>query len=121
MAFSANQLRALRRDVDRRNLRTRQVENGRVLTYIEGWHAVAEANRIFGFDGWDRETLESRCVLAREIRGSFTAIYIARVRIKVRANGEIIIREGHGTGESHGSNPGEAHDKAIDFLLQSIG
>lgn len=20
--------------------------------YIEGWHAIAEANRIFGFDGW---------------------------------------------------------------------
>lgn len=113
MAFSATQLRALRRNVDRRNLRTRQVESGRVLTYIEGWQAIAEANRIFGFDGWDRETLESRCVLAREIRGAFTTIYIARVRIKVRADGEIIIREGHGTGESQGSNPGEAHDKAI--------
>ncbi|MBZ0147332.1 MAG: hypothetical protein K8F62_07265 [Pseudorhodoplanes sp.] len=113
MAFSATQLRALRRDVDRRNLRTRQVQNGRELTYIEGWHAIAEANRIFGFDGWDRETMESRCVLAREIRGAFTAIYIARVRIKVRADGETVIREGHGTGESQGSNPGEIHDKAV--------
>lgn len=113
MGFSANQLRALRRDVDRRNLRTRQVQNGRELTYIEGWHAIAEANRIFGFDGWDRETLESRCVLAREIRGAFTAIYVARVRIKVRADGETIIREGHGTGESKGGHPGEAHDMAI--------
>lgn len=113
MGFSANQLRALRRDVDRRNLRTRQIQNGRELTYIEGWHAIAEANRIFGFDGWDRETLESRCVLAREIRGAFTAIYVARVRIKVRAEGEIIIREGHGTGESKGGHPGEAHDMAI--------
>jgi hypothetical protein len=113
MGFSANQLRALRRDVDQRNLRTRQVESGRVLTYVEGWHSIAEANRIFGFDGWDRETLESRCVLAREIRGAFTAIYIARVRIKVRADGEAIIREGHGTGESHGTHPGEVHDKAI--------
>lgn len=113
MGFSANQLRALRRDVDRRNLRTRQVQNGRELTYIEGWHAIAEANRIFGFDGWDRETLESRCVLARDIRGAFTAIYVARVRIKVRADGETIIREGHGTGESKGGHPGEAHDMAI--------
>lgn len=113
MGFSTNQLRALRRDVDRRNLRTRQVENGRVLTYIEGWQAIAEANRIFGFDGWDRETIESRCVLAREIRGAFTAIYIARVRIKVRADGETVIREGHGTGEAQGSHPGEVHDKAV--------
>jgi hypothetical protein len=113
MAFSASQLRALRRNIDRRNLRTREVENGRVLTYIEGWQAIAEANRIFGFDGWDRETIESRCVLAREIRGAFTAIYIARVRIKVRADGETVIREGHGTGDAQGSHPGEVHDKAI--------
>ena len=26
--------------------------------YVEGWHAIAEANRIFGFDGWSRETLD---------------------------------------------------------------
>jgi hypothetical protein len=52
-------------------------------------------------------------VLAREIRGVFTAIYVARVRIKVRADGETIIREGHGTGESRGGHPGEVHDMAI--------
>ena len=28
----------------------------------EGWHVVAEANRIFGFDAWDRRTLTARCV-----------------------------------------------------------
>lgn len=30
---------------------------------------------------WNRETVDSRCVLARENRGSFLAVYIARVRI----------------------------------------
>ena len=25
---------------------------GRSLAYLEGWQAIAEANRIFGFDGW---------------------------------------------------------------------
>jgi hypothetical protein len=39
---------------------------------------ISEANRIFGFDGWSRETLESRKVLSRETRGTFLAIYIAR-------------------------------------------
>src|SRR5262245_49254735 len=43
----------------------------RQLSYIEGWYAISEANRIFGFDGWSRETVESRCVLARENRGAF--------------------------------------------------
>ena len=45
------------------------------------WYAISEANRIFGFDGWNRETIESRCVLARENRGTFLAVYIARVRV----------------------------------------
>ncbi len=40
------------------------------MCYIEGWHAIAEANRIFGFDAWNRETVESRCVLSRESKGS---------------------------------------------------
>ena len=112
MGFSAKQTKALKRDLDRRHIRTREA-NGRELSYIEGWYAVTEANRIFGFDGWNRETLESRCVLARENRGSFLAVYIARVRITVHADGATIIREGHGTGEGRGTSPGEAHDFAL--------
>ena len=60
-----------------------------------------------------RETVESRCVLARENRGTFLAVYIARVRITVHANGSTTIREGHGTGESRGTSPGEVHDIAL--------
>ena len=69
MGFSAKQVQALRRNLDHRHVRTREA-NGRELSYIEGWYAISEANRIFGFDGWNRETVESRCVLARENRGS---------------------------------------------------
>ena len=60
-----------------------------------------------------RETIESRCVLARENRGSFLAIYIAKVRITVHADGSTTIREGHGTGEGRGTSPGEVHDIAL--------
>ena len=84
MGFSAKQVQALRRSLNRRHVRTREA-NGRELSYIEGWYAISEANRIFGFDGWNRETVESRCVLARENRGSFLAVYIAKVRITVHA------------------------------------
>ena len=82
-------------------------------SYVEGWYALSEANRIFGFDGWNRETLESRCVLARESRGTFIAVYIAKVRITVRAHNTTIVREGHGSGEGRGSSPGEVHDIAL--------
>jgi len=112
MGFSAKQMQALKRDLDHGHVRTREA-NGRELSYIEGWYAITEANRIFGFDGWNRETIESRCVLARENRGTFVAVYIARVRITVHADGATIIREGHGTGEGRGSSPGEVHDIAF--------
>lgn len=112
MGFSAKQVRALKREIDYRNVRTRQVQN-RELSYVEGWYVIAEANRIFGFDGWTRETVEARCVLNREIRGTFSAVYAAKVRITVFANGRTVVREGHGTGEGQGGSPGEIHDIAL--------
>lgn len=112
MAFSTRQLRALKRNPDHRHVRTREA-HGRELTYLEGWYVISEANRIFGFDGWSRETTESRCVLARESRGSFLAIYIAKIRLTILAEGTTIIREGHGTGEGRGTSSGEAHDTGL--------
>ncbi len=112
MAFSAKQVKALKRNPDHRHIRTREA-NGRELTYLEGWYAISEANRIFGFDGWSRETMESRCVLARENKGTFLAVYIARFRLTVQANGSTIIREGDGSGEGRGTSPGEVHDIAF--------
>jgi hypothetical protein len=112
MSFSRKQLVALRRNLDSRVVRTRET-NGRQLSYLEGWYVISEANRIFGFDGWSRETLESRCVLARENRGTFLAIYIARVRITVHSGGAAVIREGHGSGERRGTSPAEVHDFAV--------
>jgi hypothetical protein len=112
MGFSAKQVKALRRNLDQRYVRTREA-NGRELSYIERWYAISEANRIFGFDGWSRETVESRCVLARENRGAFLAVYTARVRISVQAGGSTVIREGHRSGEGRGVSPGEVHDTAL--------
>ena len=112
MGFSEKQVQALRRSLNPRHVRTREA-NGRELSYIEGWYAISEANRIFGFDGWSRETVETRCVLARENRGSFVAVYVAKVRITVHADGATIVREGHGSGEGRGTSPGEVHDIAL--------
>jgi DNA recombination protein Rad52 len=112
MGFTAKQTQALRRGLSARRIRTREA-NGRELSYIEGWYAISEANRIFGFDCWSRETTDTRCVLTREHRGSFLAVYIAKVRITVQADGTTIVREGHGSGEGRGSSPGEVHDIAL--------
>ncbi|MFZ5689761.1 MAG: Rad52/Rad22 family DNA repair protein [Pseudomonadota bacterium] len=112
MSFSDTQIRKLQRDVRPCDVRTREV-HGRELSYIEGWHAIAEANRIFGFDGWSRETVEYRCLVSREKNGIFQALYVAKIRITVRTETANIVREGFGTGEAQAATAGEAHDKAI--------
>lgn len=112
MGFTEKQVGALQRKLDGAYVRTREVQ-GRTLSYIEGWHAIAEANRIFGFDGWDRETVESRCVLDRVEASEFHAVYVARVRITVRAEGHVVVREGYGTGEAQNGSAGSTHEKAL--------
>ncbi|HEX5425725.1 MAG TPA: Rad52/Rad22 family DNA repair protein [Candidatus Acidoferrales bacterium] len=112
MSFSTKQINALKRNLDHRFVRSREA-GGRTLSYIEGWYAVAQANRIFGFDGWSRETIDPRCVLSRENRGNFLVVYTAKVRVTAHADGATVVREAHGSGEGRGSSPGEVHDIAL--------
>ena len=102
----------MRRSLNSRHVRTREA-NGRELSYIEGWYVISEANRIFGFDGWSRETVDSRCVLARENRGIIPRrLYRQSAHYRAR-RGAIIVREGHGSAEGRGTSPGEVHDIAL--------
>jgi len=90
-------------------------QSGRNLSYLEGWHCIAEANRIFGFDGWTRETVELKCVAEAERKvGSqqtpgWGVTYLARVRITVSD----IVREGAGTGHGIDRDLGQAHESAL--------
>src|SRR5262245_47548195 len=61
MAFSEAQVKNLEAKLDSKHVRTRRVEDT-TLAYVEGWHVIAEANRIFGYDAWDRHTLSTHCV-----------------------------------------------------------
>ena len=83
------------------------------FAYVEGWHVIAEANRIFGYDAWDRHTLSTRCVWSGSGTHHYGASYIARVRIAVRAGPIVITREGCGSGSARASTPGEAHELAL--------
>ena len=111
MAFSAAQVRKLNAAIRRQHVKERQVE-GKTLHYVEGWHVVAEANRIFGFDAWDRETISSQCVHQKQIERAFVAAYLTRVRITVRAGGVSVFREGLGSGEATAPTSGQAHERA---------
>ena len=112
MSFEAKQIRRLRARLNPKHIRTREAD-GTLLNYLEGWFVVSEANRIFGFDGWDRETVASQCVWTKQLGMRFAAAYVARVRITVRAGTNRIVREGSGSSESLASSPGEAHEVAL--------
>ena len=61
MSFTEAQNAALKAKLRPKHIKTREF-NGRTLSYVEGWHSIAEANRVFGFEAWDRETLELKCI-----------------------------------------------------------
>ena len=111
MTFTPSQFRKLRAKLKPQYIKTREAD-GLSLSYLEGWHVVAEANRIFGFHGWDRETVSSECVWTKQVNGRFCAAYVTRIRIRVRAGEAIIVREGSGAGESSTASPGQAHEFA---------
>ena len=90
-------MRQLKAKLDGKYVKTRHA-NGSALHYVEGWHAIAEANRIFGFDAWDRRTL-SACVHSERSGNNHFAAYVAKVRVSVRAGKITIVREGSGMGE----------------------
>ena len=112
MALSDTQVRQLRAKLEAKHVKTRNA-NGTDLHYVEGWHVIAEANRIFGYDAWDRRTLASHCVWSGPSGAYHGAAYTAKVRVSVRAGDITIVREGSGTGEGKAPTPGQAHELAL--------
>jgi len=121
--LSPEQSAALAAPLNRANVQTRS-QAGRSLNYLEGWVAIREANRIFGFDGWQRETIELRCVaesqrpIGREQKPGWGVTYIARVRIRLGSQASralSLVREGSGAG--HGNRFAEAMGYDVDLGL----
>lgn len=114
--FNEIQIEQLSAKLDISHVKQRE-QAGRKLSYIEGWHAIAEANRIFGYDAWTRETLDIRMVAEgpRKIgrlpnqRDGFGVSYIAKVRVIVDG----VAREGIGAGHGVDADLGLAHESAI--------
>jgi hypothetical protein len=123
-AFSAAQIAALSAPLDRALVSSREQGRSKV-NYLQSWVVISEANRIFGFDGWQRQTLFSRCIAqaerligargtGREQKSGWGVTYIARVRITVCVGSQgLLIREGTGAGHGIDTDLGLAHESAI--------
>ena len=68
MALTEPQTKSLKAKFKSRHVKVRK-SCGASLSYVEGWHAIAGANRIFGFDSWDRQTVAPRCHWAHQQYG----------------------------------------------------
>lgn len=88
-------------------------KNQRGFDYVESWHAEAEANRIFGYDGWSSVIIEVKMVSEKPRKLSsgdgWSVTYTAIVRIT--AGGQT--RDGAGAGHGMDKDLGLAHESAI--------
>lgn len=115
MTFAPDQIEALQAKLDSKHVRQR-AQAGRQLSYIEGWWAIAEANRIFGHDAWHRETIELKLVSEHQRKigkgqyekDGWGVTYLARVKVTVGN----VVREGCGAGHGIDADLGAAHESA---------
>jgi len=106
MTFTKEQIEQLNQPIDPKVVDYRQ-QGSMQLAYLPSWYVLNEANRIFGFDGWQSETVQLDCVQSDD----FCVTYIAKVRVTIGN----VIREGVGAGHGKGKsvNLGDKHESAV--------
>lgn len=130
MTFTAETIKALSGKLDPAHIKPPS-KFGPKGDYIEGWHAIAEANRIFGFDGWSYDIHEVKCVSERERligqqqKPGFGVTYTARVAVIVSGIQRVDVGAGHGydldCGLAHESAIKEAVTDALKRALRTFG
>jgi DNA repair and recombination protein RAD52 len=109
MAFKQEQIDALKAPLSREHV-TQRSQSGRTLSYIEGWHAISEANRIFGFDAWDSHTeTEKLFEPYQDDKKQWRVGYMGKCTISVAG----VLRTGVGYGSGISRDLGDAHESAL--------
>lgn len=122
--FTDTQIKKLKANLEERHVKPRK-KAGITLHYVEGWHVIAEANRIFGFSEWDRRTELTQLgepELVKSIKSTnrgdievenWHVRYMAKSSITVNAGGRFVTRDGIGYGSGIARNMGDAYEGAI--------
>lgn len=110
MAFNEDQKDHLTNTLDPNVVKP--APQGKYGSYIEGWYVIQEANRIFGFDAWDSKT-DLEFISEYETGGKWRVCYRAVCTIIVRADGDLIVRQGSGFGQGIDKDKGMAHESAL--------
>lgn len=76
MTFTQEQINQLKQPLDPKHVKKPSGNFGPKGDYLEGWHVINEANRIFGFDGWSYQIELTRDSLVHdEQKGQWQAAY----------------------------------------------
>jgi len=106
---------ALNAKLDASFVATRKQSNVN-LSYVKGWYVINKANEVFGFDGWDMETVDINIIndVLQKDETKYGTVdrwhvtYTAKVRVIVDG----VIREGFGAGHGIDKDRGIAHESA---------
>lgn len=112
MIFTEDQIRLLESPLDSTKVASRKQGGGNVQ-YVEGWHVIAEANRIFGHGNWARETTVSQLCDPEQVNGNWRVRFMAKARITVQAGDSVVVREGIGYGSGIAKDMGDAFEGAL--------
>lgn len=100
------QIAALKAPLDPKNVKPAPA--GKYGDYVDAFHVIEEANRIFGHDGWSYSTQRLE-VTNNETDGQTHHVgYLAIVEVRVLD----CARSDVGHGQGHGKSLGNAHDSA---------
>ena len=123
MPFTDDQKRMLSGKLDAKNVVKPDSNFGPKGDYIYAWHAIDEANSIFGFDKWSytADKLELCCEPVQNNKGNWVVSYIAIVTVSV----EGVHRQDVGYGSGASKQIGDAHENATkeavtDALKRSL-
>jgi DNA repair and recombination protein RAD52 len=130
MPFTPEQTKLLSAKLDPAHIKPPK-DYGPKGDYIEGWHAIAEANRIFAFDGWSYTVREIKCVserdrpIGKQQKPGFGVTYTALVRTVIGQSEREDVGAGHGydvdCGLAHESAIKEAVTDALKRALRTFG
>lgn len=110
-------LEALNEKLDRAHVSQRKGSGSMMLSYIEGHHAIREANRIFGPLNWEMTCENYRVVQQEEKEGKYGKLwyvaYTAECEITVSDSAVGTTRKDIGFGQGQDADLGKAHESAI--------
>lgn len=114
MTFSPEQIKKLEAPLDPSNVKP--PPQGKYGEYVDSYHVISEANRIFGYDGWSYGiTKIEPCSRVETVDSRGNPQVRVGYRCTVRANVDGVQREGAavGTGIAKPDNEADAHESAI--------